>query len=196
MAEFNFYCLQEDWHDLLKRVVEDNHLGFALDEWYSTNECPVYYRVYDKLVSRIASYKRRVYLVGDFTVHGLFLSRQKSGPKVGFYSISISYGGPAIDFSLPKSYEESGFLHLVNGSVSHPAVYWNAETTEATRASPELRAAYAAARKTIKSMLVRVDSDRTIWITPAAAALWRSGHARIMMNRKWATPDSGTRQAE
>jgi hypothetical protein len=170
---------------MLNAVIQENSLKFAVDQWYPTPDCPMYSEADEALMERIFANRRRVYLVGNFTTHGLYFVKQDTGERAGWYDTNISRLGPLIELSFPTWFLEDDLRRITNGNLHHPSEYWNSDLTECVKASEAVRAAYTGIKRTLKKWVKRVDFHAPIWVSQPALDLARSCRATVLVNGYW-----------
>jgi hypothetical protein len=136
-------------------------------------------------MNEIFSGKRRVFLLGDFTLEGICFSPHDSGPMAGRYSIDITRKGPLMSLSFPTSFKEEGIIRITSGTLHHQPKYYDEDLNFSREPSDELRAAYKAIQKTLRQRLKRATLTSPIWISSAALELVDECRATVLVNGKW-----------
>jgi hypothetical protein len=185
MPGFQFFFSQREWKGLFNDVLATQGLEFVIDDWYPSPHCSQYGAADDELLQEIYNGMRRVFLVGGFTSRGLPLQQQESGPKVGHYFVDISYLGPVMSLQFPGSFTEDGVCRLLCATLHHPARYWDLDTGECSRPSPELRAAYRSVKALIHERLARVNLTEPVWMSDGVLSLLENGKATALVNGNW-----------
>jgi hypothetical protein len=116
MAEFYYDCTLDEWWPLLRAIIEEHSVLFAVDWWYPSPKCEYHDRLDESLKSHVLKTKRRVFFVGEaFSDGPLLLHQQSAGPRAGEYSIDLTRGGPMLDFIMPAQFQERGITWFSSG---------------------------------------------------------------------------------
>lgn len=188
MAEFYFYGSREDARNVLSNIFERRDLRATLDVEHSSRK-PKSYGKPEEIDELVAKTNGVIYLTGSFSERPLSLHRISRGPKEVFYSVDITYGGPALGLKVPMCQRRGRLWHLGAGNLWYPRSYWDDAITHPIRPSDELKAAYTDLVKRIKSVTTRRHIGVTLWIGAEGLSLLEKRQALILVKGKWLDVD-------